>query len=141
MKKLKEIALAINLHPKLQLGEKLPKGGVKPTGPHTVKFLEEPMVVIINKEGKSVKAMRFIVEENGQKFRWVVPVLNKEGQPNYLIERLMNVEVGDTRILEMKKQGARNYIDVSIPGEERVDDEPEDEEEVPDEETERSLNG
>lgn len=128
MLKVKEVAAAIKLFPKLRLGEKQPKGGVKPTGPHTVKFLEEPVVVMVNKQGKMVKAFRFSVEEKGQAYRWIVPILNKENQPNYLVERLMDVEVGDERVLEMKKQGARNYIDVRKVGEEEIE-EHEDEEE------------
>lgn len=132
MQKVKEIAKAINLFPKLKLGEKLEKGGVKPTGPHRVKFLEEPVVVLITSEGKSVKAFRFIVQENEQNYRWIVKILNKENQPNYLVERLMDIEVGEERILEMKKQGARNYIDIR-----KVDAPEEAEEEEIEEDVER----
>lgn len=63
-------------------------------------------------EGKSRKELKYIIEENSAKYRWHVPILNKTGQPNYLVERLLDVEVGDERILEMKRQGARNYIEV-----------------------------
>ncbi len=75
-------------------------------------------------EGKPRKEMRFVVDENGSTYRWNVPIYNKEGQPNYMLERLINVEVGDERILEMMRHGARNYIDVRM-----VDEMPEIEEE------------
>lgn len=133
MKKVQEIAEAIKLVPKLQLGIKGAKGGVTPTGPHTIKFIEEPTVVLVNKMGKMVKAFKFIVEEKGKQYRWLVPILNKENQPNYLVERLLEVEVGDERVLEMKKQGARNYIDIRKVGEDVVEHEEEEEEEVEDE--------
>lgn len=119
MQKVKELAKALNILPKLRLGEKLPGGGVKPTGPHTVKFLSEPTVVMAkNHEGKPEKQLRFVVEEGGKQYRWNVPILNKEQQPHYLVEQLMDIEVGDERTLEMRKQGARNYIEIRKPGEE-----------------------
>lgn len=118
------------MYPKLKLGEKLPGGGVKPTGPHKVKITGEPTTVPIIKDGKSIKAFKFVVEENGQLYKWIVPLTNKEGEGHYLIERLQDVEVGDEIILEMKKTGARNYIDISRPGAVHEDDEVE----YPDEE-------
>lgn len=112
----------LKIVPRLNLGSKLAEGGVKSTGPHTVKFLEEP-VVVVGKDfitSKERKELRFIVEENGVNYRWNVPILNKEGQPNYLVERLIDVEVGDERILEMVRKGTRNYIDIR-----KVDEAPE----------------
>lgn len=117
MQKVQEIAKAMNIIPKLRLGNKIVKdgkdGGVESTGPHTVKFVAEP-VVVMGKDDKGVarKELRFEVEEGGKRFYWKFPLLNKEGQPNYLIERTMNLEVGDMRILEMIRVRGRNYIDV-----------------------------
>lgn len=71
-----------------------------------------------DEKGQPRKELRFIVEEKGVKYRWMVPILGKDGQPSYLIERLMDIDPGDKRILEMKKQGIKNYIDVRMPGEE-----------------------
>lgn len=121
MKNLHILATQLNILPKLRLGIKLEKGGVQATGPHKVKFLEEPVSVMgKDEQGKPRKELKFIVEEDGIKYRWQVPILGKDGQPSYIIERLMNVEVGDERILEMMKQGIKNYIDVRM-----VDEAPE----------------
>ena len=128
MEKLKEIAKQLNVLPKLQLGIKLKTGGVKSTGTHIVKFLSEP-IIVMGKDDKGTprKELKFTVEENGTKYRWNIPLLNKEGQPNYLLERLLNVEVNDVRELEMTRQGAKNYVDVRT-----IDEQPEppDEEEI-----------
>ncbi len=132
MKNLKLLAEQLNVLPKLRLGIKLEKGGVKSTGLHRVTFVEEPSTVMGRDDsGKPRKELKFIVEEGAIKYRWQIPILGKDGQPSYLIERLMNIEVGDERILEMSRHGAKNYIDVRP-----VDAAPEvpDDEEVPEEE-------
>lgn len=124
MKNLQTLATQLNILPKLRLGIKLEGGGVQVTGPHQVKFLEEPVTIMGKDErGAPRKELKFVVEEKGIKYRWQIPILGKDGQPSYLIERLMGVEVGDERILEMKKQGIKNYIDIRLPGE--VSEEPE----------------
>ncbi len=113
MKVIQEIAKELKIVPKLRLGTKLLAGGVESSGPHHVKFLEEPTIVTGKDErGKPRRELQFLIEESGIKYRWNVPVLSKEGQPSYLIERLMNVKPGDSRILEMAKYAGRNYIDV-----------------------------
>src|ERR1700742_2861005 len=120
MKNLKVLAETLNVLPKLRLGiqtikEDGKKGGVKSTGAHRVKFLEEPTTTMGRDEnGQPRKELKFIVEENGIKFRWQIPILGKDGQPSYLIERLMNIEIGDERILEMSKHGMKNFIDVRM---------------------------
>lgn len=123
MQKVAEVAKALNILPKLQLGVKQQGGGVNPTGPHQVKFVAEPTIVFgKGEDGKPRKELRFEVEENGQRFRWNVPLLNKEAQPNYLIERLIDVSVGDERVLEMIRERGRNYISVVKLGESPDDD-------------------
>lgn len=112
MKNVKEAARVLKLYPKLRLGEKIQGGGVKPTGPHTVKITAEPTTVMMNKNNKQVKAFKFVVEENGTLFKWLVPLTNEEGEGHYLIERLQDVEVGEIVVLEMKKRGARNYVEI-----------------------------
>lgn len=133
MKNLQILAEQLNILPKLRLGNKLEKGGVQATGPHHVKFLEEPVTVMGRDEkGAPRKELKFIVEEGNIKYRWQVPILGKDGQPSYLIERLMNIEVGDERILEMCKQGIKNFIDVrpvgGLPELPDVDEDPDDSE-------------
>ena len=121
MEKVKEVAKALNVIPKLRLGNKLAGGGVESTGAHRVKFIAEPTVVMGNDDqGKPRKELRFVVEENNIQYRWNVPILGKEGQPNYLIERLMHIDIGDERLLEMINARGRNYIDVR-----KVDEAPE----------------
>lgn len=115
MKNLQILAEQLHILPKLRLGIKLEKGGVQTTGPHHVKFIEEPVTVMgKGEDGKPRKELKFVVTESDIKYRWQVPILGKDGQPSYLIERLMNVEVGEERTLEMVKRGMKNYIDVRL---------------------------
>lgn len=126
MEKIREIAKAIKLYPRIKLGEKSLGGATVGTGPHKVKFVEEPNVITgKDKKGNPRKELKFILQESGQLYRWQVPILNDEGQPHYLVERLMDIQVGEIRVLEMKKRGPRSYIDVmdpSGPTEQEVDD-------------------
>lgn len=104
---------SLGVLPKLRLGTKLKGGGVKSNGAFQVKFLGEPEGITgKNFEGRPTKFLRFEVEHEGTRYHWRVAVLNREGEANYLLERLMEIKVGDERILEMTKQGARNYIDI-----------------------------
>lgn len=113
MEKVQEVMTALNVLPKLRLGLKKLKGGVKSTGPHTVKFLAEPEGITAKDfEGKPTKWLRFEVEEGGVRLHWKVRVLNREGEANYLLEKLLEIKIGDERVLEMLKQGAKNYIDI-----------------------------
>lgn len=131
MKHVQEAMKVLKMYPKLQLGDKTAHG-VKSTGPHTVKITAEPTTVAVMKGSKSVKHFKFLVEEKGQLYKWLVPLTNDMGEGHYLLERLANVEIGDELILEMKKRGARNYIEVLRPGEVVAEDEAEVEEEVVD---------
>lgn len=134
MQRLQEAAKVLKMYPKLRLGEKLPGSGVKPTGPHKVTITAEPTTTVIMKGGKPEKVFKFIVDENGQLYKWFVPVMNKDGtEGHYLIERLMLVEVGEEITLEMKKQGARNFIEVRRAGEPEKPHTEEDEQEIEEE--------
>lgn len=115
MEKVKEVMDALGVLPKLRLGVKVKGGGVKSTGPHHVRFVSEPEgITSKNFEGKPTKYLRFEVEvlPSAVRCHWSVAVLNREGQPNYLLEKLYELQPGDERVLEMTKQGARNFIDV-----------------------------
>lgn len=138
MEQVRKAALALKLYPKLQLGERKEGGNgkmsVHPTGPHTVKITAEPTVVKVNKGAQTIQCFKFLVEENGQLYKWIVPFVNiKTNEGHYLIDRLntMQVEVGEEIILEMKKQGMINYIEIRRPGDA---DATEEEHELPDEE-------
>ncbi len=131
--------------PKLRLGIKRPSGGVDSTGPHRVKFLTDATVVMgKDNEGKPRKEMRFEIMESrsldqadyegAHAYRWNVAIMDKSGtQPSYIIEKLMHLEIGDERILEMRQQGGKrgNYIDVRM-----IDEESEPPEDAEDEESE-----
>ena len=135
MEKITSIMKEMGVVPKLKLGIRLIKqdgkpGGVKSTGEHKVMFLSEPVIVSGKTfDGRPQKQLKFIVEENGKKFKWNIPITNKEGNDaHYLLEKLEQVKVGDVRILEMRKSGANNYVDVRMENEaseapEEVDEE------------------
>lgn len=112
--------------PKLRLGAKIIKpdgkpGGIKSLGPVTAKFVEEPQLVMgKNFEGTPRQEFKFIVEVEGKKYRWMVPLLNRQGDPNYLLERTAEINVGDVRVLEMMSHGAAKYIDIRKEGEAAV---------------------
>lgn len=133
MERIQEAAKALKLYPKLQLGiRKVGENGkesVHTTGPHTVKLISEPTTVMINKAGKSVKAFKFLVEEKGNTYKWLVPLMNDQNEGHYLIDRLntMGVEVGEEITLEMKKRGPKNYIEVTRPGESPIEEDIEEE--------------
>jgi hypothetical protein len=133
MENVKKVMDELGVLPKLHLGLKQVKGGAKTTGPHTVTFLAEP-VEGKKKDFKGVtqRMLRFEVEENGTRLWWYVKVLNNEGEPNYLMERVASLKVGDVRVLEMMKAGMKNFIDIREVGavSETMPDEGEDEEEV-----------
>jgi hypothetical protein len=122
MQKVTDIMQALNIVPKLRLGSKTTKpdgsqGPVQSTGPHVVRFLEEPAVVMGKDEnGQPRKEFRFIVEEKGKKYRWNVPILGKDSKPSYLIEHLEQINPGDVRTLELKSSKGRNYIEIRNEG-------------------------
>jgi len=108
---------------RLQLGVKQEKGGVKSTGPHTVKILEEPKIGT-GKDfmtGKERQELKFLLEEDGDEKTWSFPIYSKDGGPHYLLSRLENVEVGDEIVLEMVNKGGRSFIQVVQPTQDGVD--------------------
>lgn len=114
MKNSKELMKVAKIYPKLRLGTKLPGGGVKSTGPHRVRLVEDKIAKGIDREtGKAIEVVKYLVEENGQLMQYTVPVKNREtGELHYLVQRLSEVEEGQEIILEMKKRGIRNYVEV-----------------------------
>lgn len=133
--------------PKLRLGNKLLKadgkpGGIESTGPHLVKFLEEPQLIMgKNFEGKPRQEFKFIVEFNGQKYRWQFPLLDKQANPHYLLERTADIKVGETRVLEMMSRGAVKYIDIRKEGEDtKIPDEVSEDDEFSEDEATDELN-
>lgn len=104
--------------PKLRLGNKLSAGGVKPTGPHKVRILEDKIIKKADSEtGKDTEFVRYFVEENGEKKYYDTRLKDKKtGDLSYLVQRFAEILEGDEVILEMKKQGMKNYIEITPVG-------------------------
>lgn len=125
----KQLLAKAGLLPKLRLGLKLPKGGVKPTGPHRVKVLEDKIHKKPDQTGKEIEYVRYIVEEEGEKKYYDTKLRDKNGGLSYLVQRFAEIPEGEEVILEMKKQGVKNYIEVT-PTSHSASVEVEDEEEI-----------
>jgi hypothetical protein len=110
----KDIVLKSGLLPKLQLGIKT-GGGVKSTGKHTVKVIEDKVIrKPPREEGDDGYYVRYIVEENGERKQYDTRMKQKGGvDPSYFVQAMANVEPGEQIILEMKKAGVKNYIEIT----------------------------
>ena len=116
MKNSKELLNKAGILPKLRLGLRLPAGGVKPTGPHRVTVLEDRIIKKVDpKDGKDKEWVSYTVQENGEKKVYDTLLRDKNGGLSYLVQRFAEINEGDEVILEMKKQGAKNYIEISLP--------------------------
>lgn len=138
MKTSLELLKEAKITPKLRLGQKTAKGVVS-TGQHRVKILKDKVAERIEpKTGKKKEVVRYLVEENGQHKFYEVDKMNKDGtELHYLVQRLAEIPEDTEIILEMKKAGIKNYIEVTELGRtdqvEYEDDEPQAETESPDE--------
>ncbi len=102
------------IQPKLRLGNKKTKGGTESTGPHRVKMIADKIVPGKDpKTGKEIDYVRYLVEEKGEVKTYQTKKLNDKGELSYLVQRLAEIKEGEEVILEMKKQGVKNYIDVT----------------------------
>jgi len=98
--------------PWLRLAVKKETGGIVSTGRHIVKFIEDRLVEGRDYHtGKARKEVEYIFEENGEKKRYRVPVLDKEGNLHYFIRRMAEFSYGDTLGLEMKNRNNRNVVE------------------------------
>lgn len=131
MKTSKALMKEANIQPKLRLGNKTPKGTVS-TGPHRVKLVADKIVKGLHpKTGKEIDFVRYLVEENGETKTYQTKKLDDKGELSYLVQRLAEINEGQEVILEMKKQGIKNYIEVSpVVGGESVEIDEDDEEEM-----------
>lgn len=117
MKKSKELMTVAGVLPKLRLGERT-GGKVTSTGPHKVTLLEDKIIKKFDRESKGeIEYVRYTVEENGEK-KYYDTRLKKKGtnELSYLVQRLGDVEEGTQVVLEMKKAGIQNYVEVSVVG-------------------------
>lgn len=132
MKTTKTAVNKLGIIPRLHLYEKITdeRGksmGVKSTGPHRVKFISDRSVM--GKDPMTMKErqeIEFIVEENGVRKTWKVPLLNKENKPNYLLEKLSEIEENEEVILEGKKSGPKNFTSIARLNQTEVENEGED---------------
>lgn len=114
MKTSKALMKEANIQPKLKLGKKKAGGGVIPNGAHRVKMIADKVVPGTDpKTGKEIEYVRYLVEENGETKTYQTKKLNEKGELSYLVQELSSINEGQEVILEMKKQGIKNYIDVS----------------------------
>jgi hypothetical protein len=112
----REIMTKAGLLPKLRLGVR--QGGrVSPTGPHKVKIVEDKMIKKLNADGQEEYFVRYIFEEEGVRKQYDCHMKAKVGNdPHYLVQALSEVEPGEELVLEMKKAGVKNYIEVTRVG-------------------------
>lgn len=114
MKISKELVVKAGILPKLRLGNKKAGGGVVPTGPQKVKVLEDKIIRKMDQTaGKEIEFVRYTLEHNDEKKYYDTKLKDKNGQLSYLVQRLAEVPEGEEVILEMKKAGVKNYIEVS----------------------------
>lgn len=116
MQKSLEILKRLKVIPLLRLAYK-DGNRVIGTGPHKVKLVSDKLVKRINpRTAKEEYAIEYIVEENGQQFKYLVPIYNKQGEVHYLLQRLGSLPEGTEVILEYKKKEGsyQGYIDVQV---------------------------
>ena len=129
MKTSKALLKEAGLKPKLRLGTKT-KHGVVSNGPHKVKMKADKIIKGPHpKTGKEIEFVRYLLEENGEEKTYQTKKLDDKGELSYLVQRLAEIDEGQEVILEMKKQGIKNYIEVSpVSGSERIEIDEENEE-------------
>lgn len=101
------------IKPKLKLGIKTDRG-VQSTGPHVVKMISDKIVAGLDRDtGKQIEFVKYIVDEGGTEKEYRTRLKHKEtGELNYLVQNLALITEGSTVVLEMKKMGVKNYIEV-----------------------------
>jgi hypothetical protein len=113
MQNSKTILKVANIMPRLRLGNKTDKG-VVPTGPHRVKFITDKEAKGTDPiTGKERDEVAYLVEENGEKKSYRVPKFSKTGEIHYLVVRLAEIKEGEEVILEMKRSGIKNFVEVT----------------------------
>ena len=113
-----EIVKKAGIVPDLQLATKV-DGVVRGTGPHSVKFVSDKIVMGTEYEtGKERHEVQYIVEENGEKKKYQVPVKDKNNEVHYLVQRFAELSAGEEVILEYKRKGVKGYIEVKRMGQE-----------------------
>jgi len=91
------------------------KKGVEGTGKHTVRFISDKAIEgenFITKEKRP--EVQYIFEEDGQKKKHSVPVHNKNGELHYFVQRMADIQRGETITLEYQKipNSFKGYIEI-----------------------------
>lgn len=103
--------------PKLRLANRQGKSVVS-TGPQRVKLLEDKIIQGMDREtGKKVEYVVYTVEHDGEKKQYRTRLKNKDtGELSYLVQRMGEIPEGTDVILECKRSGIQNYIEVTPVG-------------------------
>jgi hypothetical protein len=109
----KELMVSMGVKPKLKLGIKQSGGGVKSTGAHKVKFVADKVVTGKDIKGHECEYVKYLFTENGEDKVYQTKKLGKDGGLSYFVQAFADIEIGDEVILEMKKSGATNYIEIT----------------------------
>lgn len=123
MKTSQEILKASGIVPKLRLGAKTGKG-VKSTGKYHVRLVSDKEVVGRDTQtGKEVPMVRYLLDllmsdgKTWEKRIYQTRKFNKDtNEVSYLVQRFAELAENSHVILEMKKQGIKNYIEVTEVG-------------------------
>ena len=114
LKNTTEILAKAKLYPKLRLGEKLPGGGVKALGAKTVELVDDKIIKKIDpKDNQEKFYMRYNVLLNGKQHRYETKLNDDNNEPTYLIQRMGSFAPGDIITMELKKAGAKNFVEVT----------------------------
>lgn len=123
METTKKVAKALKVLPRLRFGRKKPGGGIESLGPQEVKIIKDRKIKANDPQtGSEREELEFILQKDGDYYRWSFPIFNKHGEPTYLIEKLMHIKEGSTIRLELKKDRATNYYDVEVIKEPETED-------------------
>lgn len=115
------------IYPRLKLGERKVgtsgKESVHSTGPHTVRVLKDKIGLARDREtGTIIEVVKYVLEEGGVKKEYKCPLKNKETKElHYLVQIFSKVAEGEEVVLEMKKAGPRNYVEVRHTDGTRID--------------------
>lgn len=119
MKTSQEILRAAGIVPKLRLGSKTGKG-VKSTGKYHVRLVSDKEVMGRDTQtGKEVPMVRYLLDllmpdgKTWEKRTYQTRKFNKDsGEISYLVQRFAELPENSHVILEMKKVGVKNYVEV-----------------------------
>lgn len=98
----------------LRLAPKNEQGVPTPNGPHKLKLVGDK----IGTNNLGEQQLHVTVLEGKTQKLWTIPLKDKEGNLHYLVQTLAQYNEGDEIVVEMKKNGAKNYVEVKKVGDE-----------------------